>query len=410
MKFGINIAGHINGDFGLAEGVRSSIRAIKAVDILHVLNNLHIPTVSNTDQTFTQFSEENPYPINLIQTNPNWLHSGINEGLFKVLNPDYFQSRYNVGFWLWELPKFPSEWEFAFDFFDEIWTMSNYCVEAISTVSPIPVLKMMPSLDLPEITISRQTLGLPTNQFIFLFMFDFGSSFERKNPIATIKAFRQAFGSSEQNVSLVVKFHNAELYPQQVAQLRAAIGHCSSIHVIDRHFLRDELNALVYHCDCYISLHRSEGFGFTMAEAMFYGKPVIATAYSSNIDFMNVRNSFLVQYDLITTTEDYGFYPKGSTWADPDVDHAASLMRYVFEHYDEAQTVGATAAQDIKLHLSPQAVGQRMKNRLEYIAQAVQVQDILEDKRWFGYQVTKWRQQAQNAQRELDRLQLEFGT
>jgi glycosyltransferase involved in cell wall biosynthesis len=129
---------------------------------------------------------------------------------------------------------------------------------------------------------------------------------------------------------------------------------------------------------------------------MYCGKPVIATAYSANIEFMNVGNSFLVNYDLVTTDEPYGIYPKGSIWAEPDIDHAAFLMQYVFHNYQEAQQVGARSAREIRSSLSPQTVGKKIRHRLEYIARSI------EDKHWYESQAEAWKQAAQQAQMELN--------
>jgi glycosyltransferase involved in cell wall biosynthesis len=368
-SLGLNIAGHITGDFGLAEAVRANIRAIKAASIPLALNNLDLVNGQHPDSTYTDFSEDNPYPINLVHTNPNWVHAGIYNRVFPNFSLEYFQNRYNIGFWAWELLTFPRDWEFAFDLFDEIWTPSKYAAEAIALVSPVPVIIIPHSIELPNpVLISRSQLGLPEDKFVFLCTFDFGSSFVRKNPLATIRAFQKAFGELNHDVLLVVKFSNSHHYPAQRDELLHLVKDWSSIQIIEGHLPKHKIDGLIYNCDCYVSLHRAEGFGLGMAEAMFYGKPVIATGYSSNIEFMNVGNSFLVKYDLVTTTEDYCPYPKGSIWAEPDINHAASLMHYVFHNYNQAKlVVGTRASQDIKYLLNPETVGQKIKNRLEYI-------------------------------------------
>ena len=410
---GINIAGHINGDFGLAQGVRSSIKAIEAAGIPFVLNNLHIPNASNSDTIYTNFSVNNPYPINFIHTNPDWLNRGINQRLFPILKSEYFRNRYNIGFWVWELPKFPSEWEFAFNYFDEIWTASGYCRDSISMVSPIPVLRMAHSLDLSIPSLGRESLGFPKDKFIFLFTFDFHSSFERKNPLAIIKAFKLAFGTTNEDVLLFIKFYNSHHYPDQREQLQAASANCSSIKLIDKCLTRDELNSLVYNCDCYISLHRAEGFGYTMAEAMYYGKPVIATAYSSNLDFMSVSNSFLVKYDLVTTSKDYGCYSQGSIWANPDIDHAAKLMHQVVDNPQEAKKVGNRAATEIKSLLSPATLGQRIRNRLDDIMKIKNIPNSTTTDKIFStkidnqsYESLAWMKTTKKIYRELKQSQI----
>ena len=359
--FGVNIAGYVNSEFGLGEGVRGTIRAIEATGIPFVINNCTFNPHRKLDSSYQDFTEDNPYPINIVQVNVDLINTFINS-----VNQHYFKDRYNIGFWAWELQTFPQEWKQAFNVFNEIWTYSSYCVESIAMASPVPVIKVMPSIFLPTPSIPREVLGLPSGKFIFLFMFDFCSAFERKNPAATIKAFKQAFGLND-DVLLVIKCSNAEQFPNQREQLKALVSGEPSIKLIDGYLLRDEINALIYNCDCYVSLHRSEGFGLTMAEAMFHGKPVIATAYSANTEYMNVGNSFLVKYDLVALSEDFGPYKKGNLWADPDSEHAASLMRHVFNNYEEALRVGKRASHEVRSLLNPQAVGSKIRSRLEYI-------------------------------------------
>ena len=409
-SLGINVAGHVKGDFGLGVGVRGNIRALEAVGIPFVINNLALDFAPpENDTTYSLFSQNNPYPINLVQTNPNMMEQSISEDGDRVLTPEYFQGRYNIGLWLYELLEIPSEWLFAFDYFDEIWVMSNFCAEVISAVSPIPVIKVMPSIQLPQPSLSREALKLPNDRFIFLFMFDFTSCFERKNPIATIRAFKQAFPNSDKAL-LVIKYRSPQYYPHLRDEMLAEADGMSSIHFIDGNLKREEVNALIYNCDCYVSLHRAEGFGLTMAEAMYHGKPVIATAYSSNIDFMNISNSFPVKYKLVATTEEHIPYPKGVIWAEPEVDHAAYLMKYVVDHFEDSKKVGAKAALDIKSLLSPQAVGKRIKNRLEYIMKnridnqslSSYFHQIQIETNWFTSQAKAWKQTAQRIQSELD--------
>ncbi|MEP6515483.1 glycosyltransferase [Microcoleus vaginatus] len=362
-NLGMNIAGYINGEFGIGEGVRANIRAAEATNIPFVINNFTRSPHRKKDTTYQNFSEDNPYPVNLIQVNADEVATFI-----KHIGSSYFDKKYNIGFWAWELPAFPPEWQPAFNHFHEIWTYSNYCAEAIAAVAPIPVIKIMPSIALPAPSLNREALNLPKNKFIFLFVFDFSSRIERKNTLATIQAFKQAFGE-DNSVLLVIKSSNSNKFSAEQASLNSAIANNSNIKHLDGYLSKNKLNGLLYNCDCYVSLHRCEGFGLTMAEAMFYGKPVIATGYSSNTEFMNVGNSYLVKYKLIPIEKDCGPYKKGNVWAEPDVEHAADLMRHVFNNYREAQQVGRIAADEIKTLLNPPTVGRKIQNRLEYIAE-----------------------------------------
>ncbi len=362
-NLGINIAGYINGEFGIGEGVRANIRATEAAGIPFVINNFTRSPHRKQDTTYPNFSPDNPHPVNLIQVNADEVATFI-----KHTGSSYFENKYNIGFWAWELPAFPPEWQPAFERFHEIWTYSNYCAEAISEVSPIPVIKIMPSIAMPAHLPSREALHLPKDKFIFLFVFDFSSRIERKNTLATIQAFKQAFGENDR-VLLIVKSSNSNKFTQAQASLNSAVENCANIKHLDGYLSKDKINALLYACDCYISLHRCEGFGLTMAEAMFYGKPVIATGYSSNTEFMNVGNSFLVKYKLIPIEQDCGPYKAGNVWAQPDVEHAADLMRFVFNNSQEAQQIGAIGAEEIKTLLNPQVTGTKIRKRLEYIAE-----------------------------------------
>lgn len=401
-SLGINIVGHIKGEYGLGEAVRANIRSIEAAQIPYTLKDISVDWHRNLDDTYTDFSDDNPYPINLIQINPA-------AELYNIIGDEYFRGRYNIGYWAWEMLDMIPGWEPAFDLFDEIWTLSNHCAESIAAVSPIPVIKVMPSLVLPQPFINRELLGLPQEKLIFFFMFDFHSTTARKNPQGLIKAFQKAFGKENKNVLLVIKFSNSKYHPEQRTRLNELVEGYSSIKFIDGHLKKEEVNALLYNCDCYVSLHRAEGFGLTMAEAMFYGKPVIATAYSSNIEFMNVGNSFLVKYQLLPNADDYGHFPKGSSiWAEPDIDHAASLMQYVFHNYEQAQQVGARAASEIQSLLSPIAIGKKIKRRLEYIMKfSNRLKKIQAEKNWWESQAQAWKKTAQQTQVELEHAQRE---
>lgn len=399
-NFGINTIGCIKGEFGIGEGVRANIRAIEAAKIPFNLNNFHIDWHRNLDSTYQEedFTTDNPYLVNLVNFNPDVLSMFIER-----FGHSFFDGHYNIGCWAWELLTFPPELQFGLELFDEIWTYSNYSVEAISAVSSVPVLKIMPSLALAQPSLDREALGLPKDKFIFLFMFDSLSTFERKNPVAVMEAFIQAFGKSHSEVLLVIKFSNSEHYPYQREQFKALAKNHEFIHLIEGHLMKNEVNALIYNCDCYVSLHRAEGFGLTMAEAMFYGKPVIATAYSSNIEFMNVGNSFLVKYDLVSIPEDIGPYKKGNIWAEPDIDHAAALMYYVFHNYQQASLVGSKAGREIQSLLSPDAIGSKIRKRLEQITTNVDKKPKRKaSEEWSHYQAQAWKKTAMEAKKELD--------
>lgn len=275
---------------------------------------------------------------------------------------------FRIANWYWELDGVPPEWLPLTDLIDEIWAPTPFIAQAIRSMR-VPVHDMLPAV-LPGKTepVARETLRIPANHFVFLFLFDMCSDFERKNPLGLIHAFRQAF-SRDEPVALVIKLARGELDCINLARLQAAARE-NGIVVIDRLVSLAQANGFIEMCDCFVSLHRSEGFGLGLAEAMLMGKPVIGTNYSGNLAFMNPQNSFLVDFELIEIEEDRPIYKKGFHWANPSEAHAAVLMREVFENRDAAMARARKAQPDIAEKLSLRLAGQRMLARLQEIREA----------------------------------------
>jgi glycosyltransferase involved in cell wall biosynthesis len=183
--------------------------------------------------------------------------------------------------------------------------------------------------------------------FCFLFVFDYRSVFRRKNPLAAVRAFSAAFAPGE-GASLVVKSVAGDDFPAEREALRTAAAERPDVHLIEDTVSAEAKNAMIAGCDCYLSLHRSEGLGLTMAEAMYFGRPVIATGYSGNLDFMTEENSFQVRYEMAPIGADTEPYPADGEWAEPDPVHAAELMRRVFEDPPQATARARQAAADIR--------------------------------------------------------------
>ena len=368
-NFGVNISGYINKQFGLGEGVRSNIRAIKTTSIPFAINDFNIVIskhIQDEVQNALDISIENPYNINLVQINIDRLHSVLQE-----TDKSYFKEKYNIAFWAWELENFPEESKVFFTLFDEIWVPSNFCTEAISKVSPVPVIKMMHSIEIEETTMTRSDFNLPEDSFIFMTMFDYYSSVARKNPLATIEAYEKSFGKNNSEVLLVIKTSLSIEFPEEKQLLIDRIADNKSIIVFEEIMERDKLYSLMNCCDSFVSLHRSEGFGLTMAEAMYLGKAVIATGYSANVEFMNLNNSFLVKYDFVPTGDQYYFSTEKDFWADPDVNHAATLMKTVVENPAETKKIALQGQFDVKKNLSPNKIGEKIEARLRYINETI---------------------------------------
>jgi glycosyltransferase involved in cell wall biosynthesis len=362
-SFGVNVAGYFQSERSVGEAARATVRALRAASIPHELNNVVDPGAANADSSLTLFSPENPYGANLVHVNADQV------AVFARQRGDgYFRGRFNVGFWFWELSSFPSEWHSSFRYFDEIWVASSHVLDAIARVSPVPVVRMPLALS-PELqdgaALDRAGLGLAADTWVFLCMYDADSVVDRKNPFALIEAFRRAFGDSRE-AALVLKCHAGRR--PGAGGLAAATSGMANVKVMDCVLPRAALNALLAMSDCYVSLHRSEGFGLPIAEAMLMGKPVIVTAYSGNMDFTTPANSYLVKYRLVEIDRDHGPYRKGGVWADPDIEHAAALLRQVYEHREAAQGVARLGQHDVLRLFSPATVGAQIRDRLARVA------------------------------------------
>jgi glycosyltransferase involved in cell wall biosynthesis len=357
--FGINVAGFLTAELGLGEVARSYVQAIKHLEMpLSLQDASFITHQRKADTSLSGFSFYNPYPTNLICLNAPEIRHFIER-----FGAQYFKTKYNIGSWWWEVEELPADWQVEFYRFDELWVGTNFIRDNFLKVSPIPVFTVPPLVVLQRTGITRTIYDLSRSEFIFLYAFDFFSCFERKNPLAVVEAFKMAF-PNEAKARLVIKSTNGSSFPAQFTQLHQACDH-KQITLLDSYMSKKELCGLIENCDCYVSLHRTEGFGLPMAEAMALKKPVIATGWSGNLDFTTPENSLLVKYGFTENGQDYGPYKRGMRWADPDVEHAAKLMRLMFEDQEHAKTLGQKGQATIQEKFSKDAVATAMAQRFE---------------------------------------------
>ncbi len=361
---GINVIGYLHAESGTGEAVRSTLRALNSADINVSAIDVRFSNISRMKETPPVLpSQEQRYGVNLFHINAD--QSPI---VLKELGGEFYENHYNIGFWFWELGSFPDFFSKSFNHLDEIWVASTFCQEAISLKSHVPVVNipLCIDLDLPKV-IDRSALGLPQEGVIFLSIMDVMSIPERKNPLGVLEAFSKAFPLNSKDVYLVLKLSNMDRCPVEIREkIRAYLNH-SNIILLEKYMNREELNGLLYSADCYFAMHRSEGFGLPIAESMYLGKPVIATGWSSNMDFMNLNNSLPLKYELIELDRDHGPYTKGSIWAEPDIDHAVECLQKISGDRALREQLGKNAARDMRTHYSPSAVGKKIKKRLELI-------------------------------------------
>ena len=361
--FGVNVVGYFRSEVGTGEAARRLVGALDAAEIpVLPIHGQFIP-VSRQGHAYTTASPEDAvFPLNVICMNADMLPDFANQA-----GEEFFGGRYSIGLWFWEIAQFPDRWTKSFSLLEEVWAPTPHIASALEPVAGVPVTTVRIPIKPPQVELqARSELGLPEEKYLFLFSFDYLSVFKRKNPLAVIDAFSTAFAPGE-GAGLVVKCINQERDPDSHAQLQSAAAAHPDIEIMDRYLSPADNSCLTALADCYVSLHRAEGFGLGMAEAMSLGKPVIATGYSGNLDFMSSSNSLLVDYQLVPIGPGADPYPADAQWADPDPRHASRLMRELFDDPARARELGAIAAADIRRTHSPEAAGQIMRRRLESI-------------------------------------------
>lgn len=360
LPLGVNVAGYLSAESGMGEAARASIRSLEAAGIPIALNNV-ASRLRTQDLSYTAFTDANPHPFNLVHLNGDNM-----AGFAEARGRPYFRDRYTIGFWFWELSKWRDDWLDGFNHVDEVWVASEFTRACLAEVSPVPVVTMPLPFVLPEVPpLARAHFGIPERATVFLLTFDVSSQSERKNPLGAIRAFRRA-ALPRGSAALVLKYTNAE-YDRDAVRRFHDESEGLDVVMLDGYVSRSELAALMNVSDCYLSLHRGEGFGMTLGEAMLLGKPVIATNYSGNVDFMTPENSYLVDYRIVPLTRDYGPYMRGQVWAEPDVAQAAQYIREVALDRDAAAAKGRIAQRDMQASRLPVHAGALMRARLDAI-------------------------------------------
>ena len=361
---GVNLIGYSRSEMGVGEACRNMA---KCLDHSGYPYNVY-PFMAgdyNRKEDLSLLEKESvefKYKINLLSLNAEQLPIAAS-ALGQILN-----IRYNIGYWFWELPELPEKHIASFKFLNEICAPSKFVYDAIIKRSPIPV-HIMPIAVSVKVApgITRKDFNLPKDSFLFLCMYDLHSESERKNAAAAIRAFKSAFSAKESSVGLVIKINNALQKKSETRYLQKLIDDYQNIYLINQIFTREQVNALLNNIDAVLSLHRSEGFGLVMAESMFLGKVAIATGWSGNVDFMTEKNSCLVDYKLIKLERDYGPYEKNQVWAEPDVEHASSLMSKLYNDSNYYSKVANEGMRSIKEKYNPEKIGKMINSRLSKI-------------------------------------------
>jgi glycosyltransferase involved in cell wall biosynthesis len=303
--------------------------------------------------------------VQLIHTNPDHLLdcARTNTGRVAAL----IRERYPfIGYWAWEAESgIPASWERLFGRVAEIWVPSHFVARAVAHFVPCPVICIPHPIKPRAIKDTDFLRRLGRQGCYFLSIFDGLSGFSRKNPLGLVRAWLMAFPKPSNNFTLIIKVKN--ISASQVNQISGAAGDRPDILILRGLLSTEDLYGLISGARAYVSLHRSEGFGLTLAEAMAQGIPVIGTGYSGNLDFMTRENSLLVDYKPTQLLNDEGYYKRGTQWAEPVLENAATHILSLANNPTLAAQIGEKGRKAVLETLGPQRVGAMMEARIRLV-------------------------------------------
>jgi hypothetical protein len=373
--YGVNLIGYAFGRLGIGEDLRMAGKALLQAQV--PMTMLDFPPGNNVDTNERSMarhvSDAGEYAFNIF-----CLTAEETGRFYAERGRSQFKDRYNIGYWPWELGAWPAEWEMMLELVDEVWVSTQHTYDALKPVCKKPLQLMPMAVELGPVkkyrsrNKGRESFKLNSSATLFCFAFDLNSYIDRKNPSACVQAFLKAFPKEDykaSQVGLVVKVQKPRACNEAWLELKRIARSDRRIRVIEQTLDRPTLLGLYGACDCYISLHRAEGFGRGMAEALQLGLHVICTGYSGNIDFCKPPYADLVKYRLVRIKKDQ--YPRssGQVWADPNVLHAAQLMRQFYENSkSDARHDPESMMSPMDFSIfSPEVVGERYKKRLREI-------------------------------------------
>lgn len=369
--FGVNLVGYAFAELGIGEDVRMAGRALHAAGVpFTVIDFPPGGDVRQQDQSIAEWVSDRPvYPVNIV-----CLTALEHLRWYAERGSSWCRDRYTIGYWPWELQDWPANWKHCFSLVDEVWVSSRHTLRAVASVSPVPVRHMPMAVALPEIRrTTRSRWNLPKNACLFVFSYDGNSGLARKNPIAIVRAFQTAFPPGDEAAGLVIKCMRQDHDAMDWRYIEEAARNDARIRIIDRILTKPEVLGLYQACDCFVSLHRAEGFGRGIAEALLLGLEVIATGYGGNVDFCEVAGARSVPYHLVPVGSGDYFEAEGQVWAEPDEFAAADLMRVVAKEVLERGKVKKRKVREPewKAIFAPETIGATYRERLDELSASV---------------------------------------
>lgn len=360
------LVGYIDADLGLGESLRGLVRALSGTDVRIGIHPFTVGVEGRRSNPFMPqlYDRANRYAVNVIEVAANELAT-----VFDNINHSRFDDSYNILRTYWELSRAPEEWRETLANVDEIWAPNEFVADSFRHIFDRTITVVPPCVEVSESAIDgRAQFGMDPSRFYFLFSFDYFSFPQRKNPLAVVRAFREAFLDQAAPVGLIVKSTGAVgHFPEIKQHLLDAAREDARIEIIDRTLDRKEMLALLSSADCYVSMHRAEGFGLGMAEAMAFGRSVIGTGYSGNAEFLTAETGYPIPFKLRPVPTDGYVYNEGQVWAEPDEAACAEAMKRVVSEPVEAAARAAAGQRFVAQRFGANNVGEIAASRLKEI-------------------------------------------
>jgi len=361
---GVLYAGYVEAALGLGQSLRGLIDAAARASLPFAIFPYDVRVEKRRVGPFRpeSYDRDRRYRINVVEIAPDEIPDFLS-----AFGPARMAASRNILRTYWELPQAPAEWRGSLSAFHEIWSPSAFVSEALRPLFDGPIVLIPPAVDVSILRRSgRAELGLPAKAFCFLFSFDLNSYPTRKNPFGLVKAFQAAFPGASADVALVIKIGGeAGLFDEYRVALRALAARDRRIILLEGAYDRDRILSLIEACDCYVSLHRSEGLGLGMIEAMMLGKPVIGTDFSGSRDFLSSETGFPVGHRLVAVRPHDYPHAAGQLWADPNLEEAAAAMVLVRSSPEEARRRAAAGRKLAVRVYGADAVGAAQRARIE---------------------------------------------
>lgn len=366
---GVLFIGYVEAGLGLAESLRGLISAVAERRTDFGIYPYRVGVESRIIGEFMpeRYDRDHNYDVSVTEVAADQLAT-----VFASIDPRLTAESYRILRTYWELPQAPKEWAPPLSQINEMWVPNQFVHDAFKGIFSGPITIIPPCVvvkdaDYPD----RESLGMDEKRFYFLFSFDYFSSPHRKNPLGVLEAFQKAFPDRDHNVGLIIKSTGAETHHPDIKQkIRLAVEVDPRIRVIDTTMSRREVLGLIRACDCYVSLHRAEGFGLGMVEAMTFGNVVIGTDFSGSRDFLSEETGFPVAYDMRPVEPHEYVWSEGQFWAEPRMESAIEAFKLVFGDRELRERKAAAGKILVDEKYSKVSVGAAVERRIREITRS----------------------------------------